>query len=83
MPESAITVVYALCVVIPVEYAAIAFASLVSKIVVVNFLKDLSDNTRSRETKQECQKMVTNVSSRYRESALWPLEIWRALSGKK
>lgn len=83
MSESYQTVLYVLGFVIPVEYTAIAFASLVSKIIVVNFLTDLNEASRSRETKQECQKMIVNVRGRYRESLLWPLEIWRALRGSK
>lgn len=77
------TVVYVLCFVIPVEYTAIAFASLVSKIVVVNFLTELGESARSRETKSECSTMVKATRARYGESLLWPIEIWRALSGKK
>ena len=83
MPETYQTILYVLGFVVPVEYTAIAFASLVSKIVVVNFLTDLNEASRSRETKQECQKMVVNVRARYKESLLWPLEIWRALRGGK
>lgn len=77
------TVLYVLCFVIPVEYAAISFASLVSKIVLVNFLTDLNDASRSKETKVECQKMKVNVRNRYLESLLWPVEIWKALRPKK
>lgn len=76
-------ILFVLCFVIPVEYAAISFASLVSKIVVYNFVNDLGEATRSRETKSECNKMKVNVKSRYRQSLLWPLEIWRAFSRKK
>lgn len=73
---------YVLCVVIPVEYAAISFASLVSKIVVVNFLNGLSDVSRSRETRAECTKMNLVVRSQYKNSLLWPLEIWRSFRRK-
>jgi len=76
-------ILYVLCFVIPVEYAAISFASLVSKIVVVNFLTDLNETSRSRETKQECQKMKVSVRSRYKESLLWPLEIWKEIKRPK
>jgi hypothetical protein len=82
MLENYSTVLYVLCFVVPVEYAAIAFASLVSKIVLVNFLTDLNETSRSKETKVECQKMKTNVTARYRESLLWPLEIWNAFRKK-
>jgi hypothetical protein len=82
MLENYQTVIYVLCFVIPVEYVAIATASLVSKIVVVNFLKDLGAAARSRETKNECATASANVMSRYKESIFWPLEIWRALRGK-
>ncbi len=78
MFESYSTIFYILCFVIPVEYAAISFASLVSKIVLVNFLEDLQEASRSRETKSECQKMKVNVRSRYSESLLWPREVWKA-----
>jgi hypothetical protein len=83
MTESYQVVLYVLCFVIPVEYTAIAFASLVSKIVVLNFVNDLNEASRSRETKQECQKMAVSVRARYRQSLLWPLEIWRSLYGSK
>lgn len=73
---------YVLCVVVPVEYAAISFASLVSKIVVVNFLNGLSDVSRSRETKAECTKMKTVVRSQYKNSLFWPVEIWRSFRRK-
>ncbi len=73
---------YVLCVVVPVEYAAISFASLVSKIVVVNFLSRLSDVSRSRETKAECVRMKMVVRDQYKHSLLWPLEIWRAFFRK-
>ena len=53
MPENYQIALYVLCVVIPVEYVAISFASLISKIVVVNFLEGLSEASRSRETKAE------------------------------
>lgn len=82
MIENYSTVLYVLCFVAPIEYAAIAFASLVSKIVVVNFLTDLNEASRSKETKLECQKMKVNVKSRYRESLLWPVEIWNAFRKK-
>jgi len=77
------TILYVLCFVIPVEYTAIAFASLVSKIVVVNFLQDLGASARSRETKSECATASKSTKERYKQSLLWPLEIWRALRGKK
>ena len=82
MLENYSTILYVLCFVIPVEYAAIAFASLVSKIVLVNFLTDLNEASRSKETKVECQKMQGNVAARYRQSLLWPLEIWNAFKKK-
>ena len=82
MLENYSTILYVLCFVIPVEYAAIAFASLVSKIVLVNFLTDLNEASRSKETKVECQKMKVNVTARYRQSLLWPLEIWNAFKKK-
>lgn len=83
MPENYQIALYVLCVVIPVEYVAISFASLISKIVVVNFLEGLSEASRSRETKAECTKMKTIVRSDYTKSLLWPLEFWRAFRGKK
>lgn len=83
MSETHQTILYALCFVMPVEYTAIAFASLVSKIVVVNFLNDLGSSARSRETKSECNTAAAATRARYKESLLWPLEIWRALRGKK
>lgn len=83
MPENYQIALYVLCVVIPVEYVAISFASLISKIVVVNFLDGLSEASRSRETKAECTKMKTIVRSDYKKSILWPLEFWRAFRGKK
>ena len=82
MLENYSTILYVLCFVIPVEYAAIAFASLVSKIVLVNFLTELNEASRSKETKVECQKMKVNVAARYRQSLLWPLEIWNAFKKK-
>jgi len=82
MPENYSTVLYVLCFVIPVEYIAISFASLVSKIILFNFLVDLGNTARSKETKIECQKMKVNIRNRYKESLLWPVEIWRALRGK-
>lgn len=83
MTETAQTALYVLGFVIPVEYTAIAFASLISKIIVVNFLNGLSEASRSRETKQECMKMLVSVKSSYRNSLVWPLEIWRAIRGVK
>jgi|DEB19_MinimDraft_3_1074340.scaffolds.fasta_scaffold320820_1 hypothetical protein len=83
MPENYQIALYVLCVVIPVEYVAISFASLISKIVVVNFLEGLSEASRSRETKAECTKMKIVVRSHYKNSLLWPLEFWRAFRGSK
>jgi len=74
---------YVLFVVAPVEYVAISFASLISKIVVVKFLEGLSEASRSRETKAECTKMKAVMKSHYKNSVLWPLEFWRAFRGKK
>ena len=82
MPENYQIALYVLCVVIPVEYVAISFASLISKIVVVNFLEGLSEASRSRETKAECAKMKMVVRGHYKNSLLWPHEFWRALRGK-
>jgi len=82
MPENYQIALYVLCVVVPVEYVAISFASLISKIVVVNFLDGLSEASRSRETKAECTKMKAVVRSQYKNSLLWPLEFWRAFRGK-
>lgn len=76
-------VVVALAVVVPLEYTFVALSSLVAKIVVANFVKDLGNATRSRETKAECNSMEKQIKSRYKQSALWPLEIWRAAFGKK
>ena len=83
MPENYQIALYVLCVVIPVEYVAISFASLISKIVVVNFLEGLSEASRSRETKAECSKMKAVVRSHYKNSLLWPLEFWRSFRGSK
>jgi len=83
MPETYQLALYVLCVVIPVEYVAISFASLISKITVVRFLEGLSEASRSRETKAECTKMKVVLRSSYKSSLLWPLEFWRAFRGSK
>ena len=76
-------ILVALAIIIPLEYTFVALSSLVAKIVVVNFANDLANISRSRETKVECAAIEKQVRSRYKQSALWPLEIWRTIRGKK
>lgn len=77
------TLAMTLALVVPVEYTAIALSSFVSKIVVVNFLRDLGTSTRSRETKAECATVEKHVHARYKQSFLWPLEIWKVIRGNR
>lgn len=77
------TVATALAVIVPLEYTFVALSSLVSKVVVANFVRDLGEDSRSRETKSECLSMEKKIKSRYRESILWPLELWRELKKVK
>jgi len=77
------TIVSALIVIVPLEYTFVALSSLVSKVVVANFVRDLGADSRSRETKSECLAMEKKIKSRYRESLLWPAELWRELQKGK
>jgi len=69
--------------IISAEYTVIAVSSLVSKIVIANFVRDLGELTRSRETKRECQAVEEKIVARYRQSFLWPLEIWKEYKRRK
>lgn len=64
-------------------YSAVMLASFIPKLVLTNYLEELAETTRSRETKLECQKMLASTKSKYRDSLFWPFEIWRVLRGKK
>jgi hypothetical protein len=74
---------FALAVIVPLEYTFVALSSLVSKVVVANFIRDLGETSRSRETKSECQAMEKKIVSRYRQSLLWPVEVWKGFQRKK
>lgn len=73
------TIATALAIIVPLEYTFVALSSLVAKVVVSNFIRDLGEASRSRETKSECQSMEKKIKSRYKESAIWPLEVWREI----
>jgi hypothetical protein len=77
MSDTLQTILVTLAVVVPIEYTFIALSSLVSKVVVTNFVRDLGEVSRSRETKRECLDMEEKLKSRYSQSLLWPLELWR------
>jgi hypothetical protein len=73
------TVLYALAVIVPLEYTFVALSSLVAKVVVANFVRDLGEISRSRETKRECDSVEHKIKARYKQSLLWPLEIAREI----
>ena len=72
-------VLVALAIIVPLEYTFVALSSLVAKVVVANFVRDLGNATRSRETKAECTSMEKQIKSRYKQSILWPLEFAREI----
>jgi hypothetical protein len=77
MSDTLQTILATLTIVVPLEYTFIALSSLVSKVVVANFIRDLGEVSRSRETKRECLEMEEKIKSRYSQSLLWPIELWR------
>lgn len=77
MSDTIQTILVTLAVVIPVEYTFVVLSSLVSKVIVANFVRDLGEVSRSRETKRECLEVEEKIKGRFRQSALWPLELWR------
>jgi len=79
MSESYQTILFALAVIVPLEYTFVALSSLVSKMVVVSFIRSLGDISRSRETKRECQTIEERVVSSYKSSLVWPLEVWKEI----
>lgn len=83
MPETFQTVLLALAVIVPLEYTFVALSSLVSKVVVANFIRDLGEASRSRETKNECIAMEKKIVSRYKQSLLWPVEVWKEIRRSK
>jgi len=62
-----------------ISYAAIASFSLLTKVQLVKFSRDLAEVTRSRETRSECQEMEAGLKSSYWKSAFWPIELLRVL----
>jgi hypothetical protein len=62
-----------------ISYAAIASFSLLTKVQLVKFSRDLAEVSRSRETKSECQEMEAGLKSSYWKSAFWPIELLRVL----
>ena len=62
-----------------ISYSAIASFSLLTKVQLVKFSRDLADISRSRETKSECQEMEAGLKSSYWKSAFWPIELLRVL----
>ena len=77
MTETTQAILVTLAIVVPLEYTFIMLSSLVSKIVVTNFVRDLGEVSRSRETKRECLEVEEKLKGRFKQSALWPLELWR------
>lgn len=77
MSETTQAILATLAVVIPLEYTFIALSSLVSKVILANFVRDLGEISRARETKRECLEVEEKIKSRFTQSALWPLELWR------
>ena len=77
MQETTQTALMTLAIIVSFEYTFIMLSSLISKVVVANFVRDLGEVSRSRETKRECLEVEARIKSRFRQSALWPLELWR------
>ena len=71
-----------LLIVLPVAYLTIALSSLISSISVANFTHDLHEISRSRETKNECATVEKKIVARYKNSILWPRELFRAFVKK-
>lgn len=65
------------------SYVVISLSSLITTISIVNFTKDLHEISRSRETKNECITVQQKVISRYKNSFLWPIELWRIFVKKE
>ena len=62
-----------------ISHLAIASFSLLTKVQLVKFSRDLAEVSRSRETKSECQEMEAGLKSSYWKSAFWPIELLRTL----
>ena len=83
MSQTLQTIISALLIIVPLEYTFVALSSLVAKVVVVNFVRDLGDISRSRETKRECLNVEEKITERYKQSMLWPVEIWKEIRKSK
>jgi len=79
MPPELDPILVAIAVIIPLEYTFVALSSLVAKVVVANFVRDLGEISRSRETKRECESVEHKIKARYKQSLLWPLEFFREI----
>jgi hypothetical protein len=77
MPPELDPILVALAIIVPLEYTFVALSSLVAKVVVANFVRDLGEISRSRETKRECESVEHMIKARYKQSLLWPLEFFR------
>lgn len=77
MQETTQSALMTLAIIASFEYTLIMLSSLVSKVVVANFVRDLGEISRSRETKRECLEVEERVKGRFIQSVLWPLELWR------